>query len=317
MTAVSRRRAIAIVAAAAGLAGSARRSDDIAWRGVAMGSEASITFSGLPRARVDAVIPAVTAEIERLEGELSLYREDSAICRLNREGVLANPSADFLRALRLGLAVAEITGSFDPTVQALWEAHVDWFASGGSGLPPDEVVATARSRVDWRGIAIEASAVRLRPGQRITLNGLGQGYATDRVANLLRAHGFDRVLVDLGEPRALGARDDGSPWQIERKDDAPIPIRTGALATSEGSGCVLGAEGHAHHLFDPATGRSADLWRQVIVEHQSAAVADALSTALYALPAETISRVLPRCGSARVYATDQVGGRSRFATRAL
>jgi thiamine biosynthesis lipoprotein len=315
MTPFTRRRAIAIVAAAS-LVGSTRRSDDIVWRGVAMGSEASITFSGLPRAHVEAVIPAVTTEIERLEGALSLFREDSEICRLNREGALANPSADFLRALQLALRVAEVTGSFDPTVQTLWEAHVDWFTSGGDGLPPDEIIGAARSHVDWRGLSVETDAVRLRPGQRITLNGLGQGYVTDRVADLLRANGFDRVLVDLGEFRALGPRDDGSLWKIERKRGAPIAMDHGALATSEGSGCILGAGGLAHHLFDPASGRSANLWRRIIVRHTSAAVADALSTAFYALPAESIRDALPQCGSAEVYATDNAGGETWLAARA-
>ncbi|MFY9623292.1 MAG: FAD:protein FMN transferase [Rhodoplanes sp.] len=149
-------------------------------------------------------------------------------------------------------------------------------------------------------------------GQRITLNGLGQGYVTDRIADLLRERGFVHVLVDLGEQHALGPRADGAPWQVFRENAEPIALSAGALATSEGAGCVLGAGGLAHHLFDPRTGRSAQHWRRLTVSHRSAAVADALSTALSAASREEIEMVLPRFAGARAWVTDRDGREWRF-----
>jgi thiamine biosynthesis lipoprotein len=159
---------------------------------------------------------------------------------------------------------------------------------------------------------VSADAIRLGEGQRVTLNGLGQGYVTDRVADLLRARGFAHVLIDLGEQRALGARPDGAPWLVHRADAEPIALREGALATSEGAGCVLGAHGLAHHLFDPRTGRSAHHWRRLTVSHRSAATADALSTALYAASREEIEVLLSRIGGTRVWATDATGAEARW-----
>ena len=307
----TRRRALTIFAAAAAGAvtgGPARTATaDFEWHGVAMGADATILFNGIEPSAARTRIALVEAEIERLEGALSLYRPDSELCRLNREGALHQPSSDLRRALAIALGIAEISnGLFDPSVQPLWESYIDWFtASPDAGMPPEEVVAPARAAVDWRRISLEAGAIRSGAGQRLTLNGLGQGYVTDRVADLLSARGLKHILVDLGEQRALSPRRGGAPWLIARADAAPIHLLRGALATSEGSGCVLGAGGAAHHLFDPRTGRSAARWKSVTVHHRSAAIADALSTALYIASIEEIEAMLPRLAGTAVWARDQ------------
>lgn len=307
----TRRRAIAIFAAAAAgaVGGGARAGTDYEWRGTAMGADARIHLSGIDRGPAVAAVEAASREIERLEQALSLFRPDSEICRLNRGEVLQAPSADLRRALSLALAIARGTGGlFDPTVQPLCEAHAAWFAQDPArGLPPDEVLAPARHALDWRRVSLAPDAIRLGTGQRITLNGLGQGYVTDRVAELLGAHGLRHVLVDLGEQRALGPQRTGAPWRIAQAGGDPIVLDTGALATSEGAGCVLGAGGAAHHLFDPCTGRSASHWRRITVHHASAAVADALSTAFSAAAPEALPALHPRFPGLAVWAVDREG----------
>ncbi len=318
---ISRRRAIRIVAtsAAAVIAGTAAHGQatvDYEWRGLAMGADARIVMSGVDERTARPALAAAAVEIERLERALSLFRADSEISRLNRQGVLAGPPGDLRRALGLALVVADVTGGlFDPTVQPLWEAHVDWFAAAPqAGLPPKSALAAARSAVDWRKVRLQADRIRLGPGQRITLNGLGQGYVTDRIADMLRVAGFDHVLVDLGEQRALGPRDDGTPWQVAREGADAIELADGGLATSEGAGCVLGADGAAHHIFDPRSGRSAAHWRRITVHHRSAALADALSTALYVAGPTEIAALLARLRGIRVWATDTSGMETRWAS---
>ena len=309
----TRRRALAIFAATAAgcladLAGP-RRAVAYEWQGLAMGAQARIVFGGIERDFAQMLVPLVSAEIERLEGCLSLFREDSEISRLNKAGYLRYPGGDLRAALALALSVSRASaGLFDPTVQVLWEAYTDWFAAGPHRLElPEERLAPSRRLVDWRRVALSAAAISLGENQRITLNGLGQGYVTDRVAELLRRHGLHHVLIDLGEQRALGPQSDGSAWRIARNDAAPIALTEGALATSEASGCVFGAAGAAHHLFDPRSGRSANLWRRVTVLHPSAAVADALSTALYAATEPEISVTLGHFPEAAAFVTDRNG----------
>jgi FAD:protein FMN transferase len=316
---LNRRRVLSIFAAAAGSAfvgGPSRAPADFAWHGTAMGADAQILFGGIDEVEARATIALAVPEIDRLEQALSLFRADSEICRLNRAGGLDAPSGDMRRALALALDVAAASdGLFDPTVQALWEAHVDWFsARPDGGLPPESAIADARAKVDWRRVALSAQTIRLGSGQRITLNGLGQGYVTDRVADLLRARGLDHVLVDLGEQRALGPRARGAPWLVARTGGDPIALSSGALATSEGAGCILGAGGAAHHLFDPRTGRSASHWRRIIVHHASAGIADALSTTLYAASHDQIGALLRSFPGTTVWATDAQGREHRMAS---
>ena len=253
-----------------------------------------------------SAIAAAAAEIDRLEDVLSLFRTDSELRRLNRKKVLHSPSGDLRRALALALDIADRSGGlFDPSVQALWEAHVDWFAAApDAGLPPDGVIAKARAEVDWRRIRIGPDTIRAGEDQRLTLNGLGQGYVTDRVADLLYSRGLRHIFVDLGEQRAIEPRQGGAPWLVARAHAAPIALTSGALATSEGAGCILGASGTAHHLFDPRSGRSASHWKKITVHHRSAAVADALSTALYVASADEIETLLPRFAGTVIWATD-------------
>lgn len=317
---ITRRRAITIFATAGAALASSRSAvngglADHEWCGFAMGTDARIVFSGIEPASTPALAATVANEIERLERSLSLFRDDSEIVRLNRSKRLREPSGDLYRALALALQIAHATdGLFDPTVQALWETYADWFAAApDADAPPPVVTAKAREAVDWRRIDLARNSIGLGDNQRLTLNGLGQGYVTDRIADLLRQHGFDHVLVDLGEQRAIGPRRDGTPWLIKRRHIGEIKLTDGALATSEGSGCVLGAAGAVHHLFDPRTGLSPGQWQCVTVHHRSAAIADGLSTALYAATAQDFPDILSRFGGIVVWTTDRAG-REQFWT---
>jgi thiamine biosynthesis lipoprotein len=102
------------------------------------------------------------------------------------------------------------------------------------------------------------------------------------------------------------------PWSIRRSGGAPLELTDGALATSEGAGCILGSGGAAHHLFDPRTGRSASHWRRMIIHHDSAAVADALSTTLYVASHDDINAILRRIEGVTAWATDNEGREYRF-----
>jgi thiamine biosynthesis lipoprotein len=282
------------------------------WRGLAMGTDARILFDAVDPDVARSISTRVSLEIERLESALSLFRDNSELSRLNRNAILREPSGDMRRAFELALAVARATGClFDPTVQALWEMYVDWFAaSPAADMPPRSHIAQALRLVDWRKVEVQADIIRLGSNQRVTLNGIGQGYLTDRIAELLRRHGFDHVLVDLGEQRALGRRAHGDPWRIALEGAGSIDLIDGALATSEGQGCLLDGKGAVHHLFDPRTGHSARHWRRVTVHHRSAAIADGLSTAFYAASADELASMLGTISSATVWTTDW-GGRTR------
>jgi thiamine biosynthesis lipoprotein len=99
---------------------------------------------------------------------------------------------------------------------------------------------------------------------------------------------------------------------VGRRGRPGIEISNGALATSEGVGCILGANGAVHHLFDPRTGRSSHRWQTVTVHHQSAALADALSTAAYCASENEIKNFVKKFDGLIVWAIDYSGWESRW-----
>jgi thiamine biosynthesis lipoprotein len=313
---LSRRRALAVLAAAGAalLTGRPARAAPPRWewRGTAMGTDARLVLLHPDRAFAQEAATACADEIARLEAEFSLFRDDSALTRLNRLGCLDHPSHDLRRLLAEALAFARGTdGAFDPTVQPLWELYAGHFArTPGAIPPPPEAVAAATAAVGWRRVVLSAEKIALAPGTRLTLNGIAQGYITDRVADLLRGRGFERVLIDLGETRALGAGPENAPWPVgiaERSGDPALfrmPLEDRALAVSAPAGTVFEPSGRWHHLLDPATGAPASFWRLVAVRAADATTADALSTALAASPPERGRTILGAHPEAEAWAMD-------------
>jgi len=270
---VSRRRFLTISAAALAVPASAAAAESAArWQGVALGAAASMVLAGVDPLAARPVFARLEAEIDRLEGIFSLYRADSALSRLNRAGSLDAPPPELLELLTLAGAVHTASGgAFDPTVQPLWHA----LASGGDA-------AAARRLVGWKDLRFGPREVRLaRPGMALTLNGIAQGYVTDRIAATLKGAGFGNVLVDIGEVAALGRRPGGTPWRAGVADPQGhilhrVALRDRALATSAPSGTMLGAG--QGHILGPRGQQPKR--RLVTVSADRAAVADGLSTAL-------------------------------------
>lgn len=284
---LNRRRFLKISAAAgAGLALSGSGAAHTRWHGTALGADAQMVFAGCNPGEAEAAIDICRAEITRLEQVFSLYDSTSEISRLNRDGALPAPSADFLHLIRLACWFAGRTGgAFDCTVQPLWRQLAGHFG-GDPNRPapaPSQIRETLKA-VDHRALKIAAGGVSLPVGSAITLNGIAQGYITDRVVGLLRQTGWRDVLVDLGEIRALPGRK----WPVRLASNRlQTTISDRAIATSAGSGTPLNANGDWHHLIDPRTGMSPNHVRAATVVARDAVTADALSTALaVAAPAE-------------------------------
>ena len=293
------------------------------WRGVAMGALASMTLVHPDRAYARALIARCVDEIERLEAIFSLYRPDSALARLNATGELADPPLELVELLSFSVALARSTGgAFDPTVQPLFSLYLDHFARPGAPAagPSAQAIARTLQRVGFDAIEVGPERVRLRrPGAAITLNGVAQGFVTDRVADLLKSGGLDNVLVNLGEGRAAGRRADGEPWRaaVANPDDPLQPLMElslgtapgmlPALATSGGYGTRFGPDPRVHHLLDPATGRSVNHLASVSVAAPRATLADGLSTALAILPPARAGALLAAYPSARAWLVDASG----------
>lgn len=258
---ITRRRLIAISAAAVALPA---RSEPLTWAGRAMGADAQLTFHA-PAPLAEQAIASVQQEITKGEALFSLYNPDSVLSRLNRLGALNAPDPDFLSVLRIANTVHHATdGAFDPTIQPLWRALAE-----GTDLN------RARDLIGWDRVQIDQNRIRLGPGQQLSLNGIAQGYLSDRVANQLKTLGLTRVLVNIGEFATIGG-----PWKLGISDPQHGLFETQtltnrAIATTSPQATLLGG---ASHILNPVN-QTAPLWSTVSVVADSATLADASSTA--------------------------------------
>jgi FAD:protein FMN transferase len=310
--AFTRRRVITVLAAVAGaplLCRGDPADQAVAlyhWNGTSLGSPSRLSICHSDRVLAGRIAARCAAEIRRLEAIFALYRADSELARLNRDGWLESPSLDLLIVLAHCQRLAALSGgAFDVTVQPLWDLYATHFFGGATAPthgPEPQAIERALRLVDWQGLDVTTRRVKVaRRGMGVTLNGIAQGYVTDRVTEILRDHGCDRVLADMGcsELRASGRRVDGRPWRVGLADPrqpetfaVTLDLSDRALCTSGGYGTKFEPSGRFHHLFDPATGESAHHYIAVSVFAASAMIADALSTALYTTPPERGSRLL-------------------------
>ncbi len=260
------------------------------WDGIGLGTSLALHLVGASPHQARRTFARVEAEIARIEALASLHR-DSALTRLNRDGHLAWPSPGLVDLLTLAGQVHAATGGcFDPTVQPLWLA-----------LANNTDAEQARSLIGWNRLRLSSEEIRLDPGQTLTLNGIAQGWAADRIADLLRAQGFTDALVDMGEIAALGQlAESGWPASITDPDGRPLAdtrLLNRALATSSPRGTLVNGQ---PHILGPQG--QPPLWQTVSVSAPSAAVADALSTAFCLMDRASIDRALQAFPDTRIEA---------------
>ena len=298
----------ALLSTKAGLAGAATGDAPYLhrWQGRVLGAGATILMHGIDEARVKRLIRLCREEMDRLESIFSLYRPTSALSRLNAEGLLPDPPGELVAVLRRSIRFSDLAdGAFDVTVQPLWRLYARHFER--ADYDPSGPGEAARSRalglVDYSEIDVGNRKIAFaRPGMAITLNGIAQGFITDRIVDLLRGHGVADMYVELGESRARGRHPAGRPWTIGLVDPtnpsrlAPTTLALGdeAVASSGGYGMRFDPAGDHHHLFDRFSGKSAAYTLGVTVRAPNAITADALSTALSVMPHDQALRCLRR-----------------------
>jgi len=236
----------------------------------------------------------VEQTVEEFDLACSRFREDSELSALNaRAGSEVRVSPLLLDAVAASLRAARLTdGDVDPTVgQALIALGYDRdFDSIGDGGEARSV--SIASVPGWRTVRLDpdSSTIRIGKGVRLDLGATAKALAADLAADRATAAAQCGVLVSLGGDIAFsGPAPDGG-WRVRVTDDhrsgvdAPgqwLTLRSGGLATSSTTVRRWRAGGQtAHHLVDPATGRSvAGALRTVSVAAGSCLDANIASTA--------------------------------------
>ena len=274
----------------------------VTWQGIALGSPAEITIYHPNQKEAEDILSESHKKLVQLENLFSIYRENSQLSMLNKNGYVKNPHPNMIALLNLSKKYAEMTdGAFDVTVQPLWNLYNEAFIK--TNKPPlESEIEKTLSLVDWRSISVSKNLINYeKEGMSSTLNGIAQGYITDKISEHFINSGINNTLVQLGEYRGIGDHPDGRPWRLllsnpeHTNSIGEIEFTNAAVATSAGLGTPFDLTGKHHHIFDPKNGYNANNYLQVSVTSKTAAEADALATAFLILnrkASEKIARSL-------------------------
>ncbi|HAK52567.1 MAG TPA: hypothetical protein DCM54_11800, partial [Gammaproteobacteria bacterium] len=149
-------------------------------------------------------------------------------------------------------------------------------------------------RVGMQHLELGEGSVRRGVDLYIDLSGIAKGFAVDRLCKLLDDKGLQNYMVEIGgEIKASGRNDRDAPWIIaiekpealQRSIFRTLALRGLGMATSGDYRNYREIDGKRYsHLIDPRSGMPINhTLASVTVLHPSAAIADALATALNVL----------------------------------
>jgi thiamine biosynthesis lipoprotein len=310
------------VGSIAGVTGCIWPRDETLHHGAALAFGTTISISvvhadaGLAARAIEDGLRAAQ-QIDRL---MSIYRSDSQVFQLNRDGALTHPDQRLLEVLAQAVALSGMSGgAFDVTVQPLWRLYSQAAARGG--LPRDAERRRAQALVDWRQLEFDKDMVRFRkPDMALTLNGLAQGYAADQALAAVQAHGIRDALLDTGEFVARGRKPRRRPWILGIRDPrdadalaATLHAQGCSVATSGDYECTFTPDYRHHHIFDPSLGDSPDELASVTVLAPTSLLADGLSTAFMVMGWERAHALAARLPAVDLMAIDKQGRERRSA----
>lgn len=188
--------------------------------GPTMGTRWSVSCDGAQDIDRQALGTALQAAVDQVDAQMSPWKPESDLVRLNRAPVDAwvELPAEILEVLARALEINRLSdGAFDPSVGDLVDA---WGFGPVRDAPDAAAIRAARDRDRspcWQRLELDPNAGRARKLAPVQLDlcGIAKGYAVDRMAAVLQGHGVEHALAALdGELRALGTQADGQPWAV-------------------------------------------------------------------------------------------------------
>lgn len=266
---------------------------------------------------------AAFSAVDALNACMSDYMPESELnqlCNTAGLGIAATVSEDLWRILKLSRHFAQKTeGAFDVTVgpvTRLWRR-----ARNLKELPDSTKVMDALQSIGYQNLVFKKGkkVILKKPGMRLDLGGIAQGYAADRCLEILREHGIRNALADAGGDIALG---DAPPakkgWAIEipfktteadhRKTDTTTQtlfLSNCGITTSGATFRYLEIEGKRYsHIVDPRSGWGLTHHMLVTVQAPNATTADAWATAISVLGESGIQKLKQKPGKIKVWLTE-------------
>ena len=259
----------------------------------AMASPCSLHIVGKDDAAMSAAADAAMREVQRIELKYSRYRSDSIVSRINQA---AGQTAVEIDTETHGLLVfadqlwQQSDGLFDITsgvLRTIWDFKQ-------AKLPTPDAMFAALTRIGWDKVELTPHSAKLtQPGMELDFGGFGKEYAADRASAMLKLHGVEQALVNLGgDLHALNnpGHPEHPPWTVSIQHPRPpadqpgasvatIQLAQGGMATSGDYERYFVANGKRYcHILNPITGWPAADFQSVTVVAENTTAAGAMAT---------------------------------------
>lgn len=256
----------------------------------------------------EPAVKAAFAEFKRIQKLSDRFDDNSQITAVNRaagrQPVKVDPVVLAMLQEAKGVS-AKVDGAFDVTIGAL----TDLWGIGHKGefVPTAAEIEAVLPLVDYRQIVLDEAAQTAylpRPGMQLDIGGIGKGYAIDKAAAVLAAHGVKSALINAGgDVRAIGNKPDGKPWRIGVQHPRQSDGMIAKLALSEWDTMETSGDYQRYfmkdgvryaHILDPKTGQQPRELASVTLVYRAPQAKDIASSAFMVLGLERSLEMLKR-----------------------
>lgn len=264
------------------------------------------------------------AMLRKIDSWMSEWRPSTELSQVNAaSGAQAvKVSKELYEIIDYSLQVSKDThGAFDPTFNALWGLYN--FKKGHEREPTDDELKERLSLIDYSQVELNKanqSVFLKKPGMKLGLGGIGQGYGADKIVEYLKSRGYKAGFVDgsgdtyfFGKKpvSSSGGKDSDELWRVAIRDPfhkeknlLTVYGTDFAVTTSGDDEKFFMKDGRrVHHIIDPKTGLPSEKSRQVTVIAKNATEADAFDTSFFVLGLEESKKLARKRDLAFVFVT--------------
>ncbi len=251
-------------------------------------------------------------ELERLENNLSIFREGSEVYKINhRTSPQIKVTQELYDLLKYSCDISEKTNNaFDITVYPLIEL---WKKSEKeNNLPSDSEIIEIKKQVGYKNIEfLDNNIINFKNNIKIDLGGIAAGYGIDKIVQILYNNNIKNFLINIGGDIFASGHDEfGHEWRIGVQDPASrghgvtvlrtrgsviktFDIHNRAIVTSGDYEKYFEINGKKYsHIIDPRTGRPAEGSLSITILAPTTIYADAISTAVSVMGKNEAERFL-------------------------
>lgn len=286
-----------------------------------MGTQFSLTLYATDSLTANRANKAVSARMDSLNQVMSDYQDGSEINRLSEtagSGRWIPLSADLFGVLAKAQTIARLSGGrYDPTVGPL---SLLWRRAVRRGeFPTAKQRRQAHRAVGYRLLELDSttrSARLRRPGMRLDVGGIGQGFANDEAMRVLQQLSIRSALLDLGGDILIGDAPPGQAgWRVsigspETGDTATLVLHNVAITTSGDLYRHLDYRGKRYsHIMNPRSGLGLRHFVRATVSAPTGWQADALTKVFSVAGLRQSYRLIRRFPYATVQLVERKRGR--------